>query len=230
MKSPGIWLAVLTLGVGAAALAVALVASGGSGTVVQAADHVDSPLPTASGALDITDIYAFRPATTDDLCVVVNVSPMTGMPVGNLFDNEGIYNIYVDNTGDTTAEAVVSVTFSGTSPQVFSISGLGGAPITGNVSTTSTPIVASSGGIQAFCGVREDPFFFDLVGFRDFTSMLYLPDSGLRNSTINGTPADFFAGKNVASIVLQLPIVAVNGVPGNPNSGTIKAWAKTFKK
>ncbi len=230
MHSVRTYLAALSFLLGLAGLVFALVVvTAGEDNVAKAADHVDSPLPTASGQLDITDVYAFRPATTNDLCVVLNVSPMTGMPVGNLFDNDGIYKIYVDNTGDNTPEATVTVTFSGTSPQQFSIAGLAATPITGNVSTTSTPIVVSTGGIQAFAGVRDDPFFFDLVGFKDFTSMLYLPDSGLRLSTVNGTPADFFAGKNVASIVLQFPIVAVNGT-GNPNTGTIRAWAKTFKK
>jgi hypothetical protein len=230
MHSVRTYLAALSFVLGLAGLVFATVAvTAGEDNVARAADHVDSPLPTASGQLDITDVYAFRPAATNDLCVVVNVSPMNGMPVGNLFDNDGIYNVYVDNTGDFVADATVSITFSGTSPQQFSIAGLATSPITGNVSTTATPIVVSSGGIQAFAGVRDDPFFFDLVGFKDFTSMLYLPDNGLRLTATNGAPADFFAGKNVASIVMQFPIIAVNGT-GNPNTGTIRAWAKTFKK
>jgi hypothetical protein len=193
----------------------------------QAADHLDGSLASGNVLVDINDIYAFRPTGTDDLCVVMSCHRFTGQPAGVRFDNNGVYELYVDNTGDTTPEATVSITFSGTAPQQYTVNGLG-APITGDVSGYGSTIIGGGGGIQIYAGPRDDPFFFDLVGFQQFTTQLYLPDNGLRQNGLNDPPVNFFAGGNVAAIAIQLPIVAVNGVPGNPNMGTIRAWGKTF--
>jgi hypothetical protein len=214
-----------SLAIGLASVALALV-SLLPAEPTEAADHTDAPLATSNILVDINDIYAFRPTSTDDLCVVMTVHRFTGQPATAMFDNNGIYELYVDNTGDNTPEATVRFTFSGSAPQQYTVTGLG-APITGDVSDYGTTLVGGGGGIQIYCGPRDDPFFFDLVGFQQFTSQLYLPDNGLRNSGINGSPVNFFAGGNVAAIVLQVPIVAVNGT-GNPNTGTIRAWGKTF--
>ena len=202
----------------------------GEPEVVEAADHTDAPLATSEAMLDITDVYAFRPTGTDNLCVAICVNPVTGTPTGNLFDNNGIYEAYIDNTGDNVADATARITFSGTAPQQFTITGLTSTPITGDVSTGATPNVVTSMGVSAFAGLRDDPFFFDLVGFQDFTTMLYNPDNGLRLTATNGSPADTFAGGNVCAIVFEFPITAVNGSPTNPNTGTIRAWVKTYRQ
>jgi hypothetical protein len=41
-----------------------------------------------------------------------------------------------------------------------------------------------------------------------------------------GDPVNFFAGANVAAIVVELPIAAL----ASPTTGVIKAWARTFRK
>jgi hypothetical protein len=158
--------------------------------------------------------------------VVVSCNRFTGQPTTPLFDNNGRYEVYVDNTGDLSADVTVSVTFSGSAPQQFDLAVNGTSAVTGDVSGFGSPIVASAGGIQVFCGPRDDPFFFDLVGFQQFTGAAgpsgYVPSGGgLRNGT---APVDFFAGGNVSAIVMQLPVAAVTG-----GAGTIRAWSKTFK-
>jgi hypothetical protein len=225
-----------SLAIGLASMALALVTLL-PGEETQAADHLDSPLSQSNVALDINDVYAFRPATTDDLCVIVTVNRFTGNTTQPAFDNNGLYQIFVDNTGDNTPEATVTFDFDGTSPQTYTVTGLG-APITGNVSDFGTTVIGGGGGIQIYAGPRDDPFFFDLVGFQNFMANLgttgvppYTPNSGLRNTGVNGSPVNFFAGGNTLAIALQLPIVAVNGTsPADPNSGTIRAWAKTIRQ
>jgi len=191
-----------------------------------AADHFDSPLANRDARTDITDIYAFRStADPNNLVVALNVSPHApGYAPKPLFSNSARYYIHVDNNGDLLDDATVTVTFSDSSgTQLFSVAGLGSTPITGHVTSSgSTPIVVTSGPIKVFCGPRDDPFFFDLVAFKKFVSGPYVPAIGLRDST-SGSPRDFFAGNNVGSIVIELPITAL-GVP-SANSGTIKAWA-----
>lgn len=205
-----------------------IVAAGVVGLLVGlavAADHFDSPIANRDARKDITDIYAFRsPADQNNLVVVMNVSPHApGYGPSPLFSNAANYNIHVDNTGDLASDATVAVTFSGTSPQMFSVAGLGTSPITGAVTAAgSPPNVVTSGAIKVFCGPRDDPFFFDLVAFKSFVAGPYVPANGLRAPGA-GNPRDFFTGNNVGSIVLELPITAL-GVP-SANTGTIKAWA-----
>jgi hypothetical protein len=85
--------------------------------------------------------------------------------------------------------------------------------------------VATSGGIKAFAGLRDDAFFFDLTAFKKFVAGPYVPAAGLR-AAADGAPADTFAGTNVGYIVLELPITALTGA-ANSSTGTIKAWAST---
>ncbi|MDZ4724271.1 MAG: DUF4331 family protein [candidate division Zixibacteria bacterium] len=190
-----------------------------------AADHFDSPLANRDVRTDVTDVYAFRsPTNANNLVVAMNVSShVPGAAPVPLFSQAARYNIHVDNTGDLLADAVVTVTFTGNTTQTFSVAGLGATPITGQVTPAgSAPIITTSGPIKIFVGPREDPFFFDLDGFKAFVAAPYIPAAGYRASGA-GSPVDFFAGRNVGSIVIELPIVALTGA-ANANTGTIRAW------
>jgi hypothetical protein len=86
------------------------------------------------------------------------------------------------------------------------------------------PPVVNSGplGIMAFAGRRDDPFFFDLIGF------LNVLDIGGRSFVGCGAPTshperDTFVGQNVSSIVLELPSSVLTG-GGDSNIGV---WATT---
>ncbi len=185
-----------------------------------AADHFDSPLAKRDVRTDITDVYAFRsPSNPDNLVVVMGVSSFVpGASPTTLFSNDARYNIHVDNVddGQLKANATVRVTFSGNSQQKFYVDGLG-KTIKGSVDQTTT-----SGAIKVFCGATDDPFFFDLAAFQSFVSGPYLPAAGLRAPGA-GNPTDFFAGRNIGAIVIELPITALTG-RSNSNEGTIKAW------
>ncbi len=201
-----------------------------------AADHLDAPSIGQDPAADITDIYAFRsPENADNLVAVLNVNPLS-IPgaTDRGFASDVVYGIHVDNTGDLVADATVGVTFSAAQagqPQAFTVTGLG-APIVGQTTPSSggpaaaTPNVAVAGGIRAFAGPRDDPFFFDLAGFQQFLAGPFVPANGLRSA--GDTPVDAFAGVNVSSIVVELPIVALTG-QADSSSGTIRVWATTSR-
>jgi len=78
---------------------------------------------------------------------------------------------------------------------------IAGAP----VSLGAAPQVTEAGGIRFFAGWRSDPFFFDVLGVLD----------GFKFSH-----HDFFADKDVCSIVLEIPNTAL--APGK-----IGIWART---
>ncbi|MEX0785167.1 MAG: DUF4331 family protein [Dehalococcoidia bacterium] len=194
---------------------------------VSAADHRDSPSVEDDPAADITDVYAFRsPANGDNLVVALDVNGLTvpGDPANFATDVE--YQIHVDNTGDAVADATASITFSG-DPLMFTIEGLGD-PITGEVTTpgSADAEITDAGGIRVFAGPRDDPFFFDLVGFQNFVAGPFVPASGLRPE--GESPTDAFAGTNISAIVIELPITALTG-EDTSDSGTIKAWASTSR-
>jgi len=85
--------------------------------------------------------------------------------------------------------------------------------------------VAQNGAISIFAGPREDPFFFDLVGFNRF-----IADSNGQPTTPavphfnRFTGRDAFLGKNINAIVLELPINML--LP--PGSTKLAAWATTY--
>ncbi len=210
-----------------AVIGIALLAFAALGLRAEGADHKDSPSVEGDAGADITDVYAFRsPTNANNLVVALNVNPLTP-PSANAATNfaSGVdYRIHVDNNGDLTADATVVVKFTGND---FTVTGLGNTPITGKVTPAGTaPMVTDAGGIKIFAGLRDDPFFFDLTGFKSFTSAPYTPASGLRQS--GQTPADTFAGTNVSAIVIELPITALTGA-ANANTGTIKAWTSTAR-
>ncbi|MEX0683276.1 MAG: DUF4331 family protein [Dehalococcoidia bacterium] len=209
----------LAFAIGAAAL-WALSASG--------ADHRDGPAAEANAPLDITDVYAFRsPAAADNLVVAFGVNGLTA-PSGNSaarFNADATYTIHVDTDGDLADNATANFDFDGSTPQKFTVTGLGN-PINGEVTPAGQAAkITEAGGIKAFAGLRDDPFFFDLTAFKKFVAGPYVPAAGLR-AAADGAPADTFAGTNVTYMILELPITAVTGA-ADSHTGTIKAWANT---
>ncbi len=209
---------------------VALVAAGAAGFIglgADAADHRDSPVVEADPAADITDIYAFRSAeNADNLVVYLGVNGVTSPAeqAERNFATDVAYNIHVDNTGDLVADATAAMTFSG-DPLTFTVAGLG-PDITGPVTAVDAkaPEITEAAGVKVFAGPRDDPFFFDLTGFKNFVAGPFVPVSGLRPA--GEDPADFFEGTNVTAIVIELPVVALTS-GADANSGAIKAWATT---
>ncbi|HYM82115.1 MAG TPA: DUF4331 family protein [Candidatus Limnocylindria bacterium] len=200
----------------------------------QAADHNDAPGVATDAKLDINDIYAFRsPANSANLVIAATVNPfLTSSPSGSLFSTIGRYQFHVDDDdADLLDDVTVTFTFSDSAgTQQWRAEGLGVTAITGQVTRVgSAPIIYDAGGIKIFCGLRDDPFFFDLAGFQMFVAAPHnlIPGNGLR-TVAEGTPVDRFVGLNIAAIVIELPITAL-GVP-SPTSGTIKAWFSTARQ
>ena len=206
----------------ATCLAALLALAGAAG----AADHRDSPLlkQTANKPGDITDIYAFRsPTNAANLVAVLNTNPrLPGESRSQYFSGDVQYILHVVAPGGNVD---IATTFTGSGAgQTFTMKGLPVGDIVGTVGQTK-----SQGGVTVFCGPRDDPFFFDLDAFKHFLSGPYVPTAGLRRTGdpgLSATPTDFFAGSDVASIVIEFPAAALPGIT-SATRGVIKAWAST---
>ena len=192
-----------------------------------ASDHQDTPEVELSPRMDINDVYAFPGATPDRIALVLTTSsPITpAQSSGASFDPNLLYQLKIDNTGDGVEDKVIQVTFSGTgTSQQVTVRGpvapaqtgtmntlvSGSATVTGAVNSN----LGSATGVQAFAGIRDDPFFLDLEQFFRIVPdrkpvsgpLSQLPDqpsaSAFRPA---GQAVDYLRGINTLAIVLEMP-------------------------
>lgn len=179
---------------------------------VSAADHLDAPKTMMNQAADITDVYAWH---TDDAKVVavVNFSGLIESGVEPKFDSKVVYGIHIDNDADGVADHDVWFRFGQNGAGDWGIQAVG---IPGGTPTVSGPLNTSIDaglGLRLWAGPRDDPFFFDLDGFK----------ATLSSSTLSfNKDNDTFAGTNVTSIVVEMSTDAVVGA-----GSTFQLWAST---
>jgi len=204
-------------------LTLLLVAAAGLGVTrfITASDHKDSMLLAGDPAADIADIYTFR-SPTNPANVVLAMTVSGFIPPSEasttFFDPNVLYQWKIDNDGDAVEDLVIQAFVTGTGGhQVMHFRGPAKASEIGSttrviegpetatvaVSNTPTPIVATRNGMTVFAGVRDDPFFFDLVQFKHIIAG---DATSFRNPGI-----DTFAGTNVLAIVVELPSSMLGG-------------------
>ena len=214
-------------------VAAALVAAVGGGIRnSSAADHVDAPglmPPGGNLQLDITDVYAFR-ARNGNTVLAMNVNGLTAAGKRPVFASgvptvsrtkAATYWLRVDNDGDATADVNLGISFSkpnGSGVQTMTVTRSGERLLTGTTSPGKAVKVNRAGAVRAYAGLRDDPFFFDLDGFINILSK----ESGKSFLGCTNPRTDFFAGKNVSAIVLELPAAMLRG-----DSSQIGVWGAT---
>ncbi len=207
------------------------------GSIIYAADHIDAPAVTGPGSTspgnDITDIYAFQsPADNSKMVFVLNtqglLSPTASATAA--FPSNVMYEFNIDNTGDNVEDLVIQCLVQNGKMRVYGPVAVG---TPGTVSTVKTngpstevsvtaygaasPNTASNAnGIRIFAGPRDDPFFFDLVRFKE---ILAGTQTGFRSPGV-----DSFAGTNVMSIVVEVPKSLLG------SAATINVWGETKSK
>lgn len=209
------------------ALRLAVIAAAGCAAILGtrrtlASDHQDTPEVELNPRMDLNDVYAFPGSSSDRIALVMTTSsPIAGQSAS--FDPNLLYQLKIDNTGDAVEDLVIQVTFDeGTGAnQKFTVRGPvapvlkgtntmlveSGTMTTGNVGS----IAGSATGIQAFTGLRADPFVVDLEQFFNI-----IPDRRPSTGPLSGpsTPTatafrnpgvDFLRPFNALAIVIELP-------------------------
>ena len=178
-------------------------------------DHLDAPglkSPNMDARIDITDIYAFqKPGDATRSVLVFNVNPVAPT-FADSFAPEAVYELKVDTNGDAVAEIAYRFTFSPKEHDIQTAtvrratgelakgSGKEGEVLFQNVAVAfgEEITIAEAGEYRFFVGIRSDPFFFDLEGFKNGMQF---------------TGADTFLDKNVFTMALELPNEALGSNP-----------------
>src|SRR5919198_2238725 len=192
------------------------------------AHHYSGPdfsFPHGDARVDHCDLFAFPiPTGTPRSVVAIDVHPSFGInPEGPTttepFAPEAMYELKVDTNADGAAEVAFRVRVSGTGGAQFAtvrrVEGAEAAGIGdgGEVLVADAPVSAGSearvteaGEDRFFAGGRGDPFFFDAGG-------------GPKEIPFTGN--DFFADKDVCSMVLEVPNEALGP------AGGLALWHRT---
>jgi hypothetical protein len=182
--------------------ALVVLTVGAAPFLTSAADHLEAPLAVANGDLDITDVYAFDGANRKNTVLVINVNPFAGQVSGTDFATDAEYRFNIDTGGSPAAEDVYTVTFGDDAPdgkQSLDLWKNGMLVLSGKTGNANV-----GGGAKLYAGIKDDPFFFDLVSFRRWRD----PDGDgaytyTGPTTFDGI--DTFRGANVSTIVLEIP-------------------------
>jgi hypothetical protein len=205
-----------------------------AGGILFAADHIDAPSVTGSGntslGTDITDVYAFQsPSDNSKMVFVFGTQGLLSPSATSAakFPDGVLYELNIDNTGDNVEDLVIQAIVQNGKLRVFgpvapgtpgaSSTIKGGAPFADAMVTAygSSPVTGTAAnGIKVFAGPRDDPFFFDLVRFKEIIAGTQM---SFRNPGV-----DTFAGTNVMAIVVEVPKSLLGS-----SEGMINVWAET---
>lgn len=203
----------LLISVGLLSLIALLLAIGVAAAPTGAADHLDAPFVSTDGQIDINDIYAFQsPSNPDNTVLIMTVNPLAGVQSPTTFRTDQPYQFQIDNNGDAKDDVTIKARFFNTPDagvQRVRITKGNDSLLFEGLTNQNIPMKPWQPGTGlARFGVFDDPFFFDLVAFRD--NLNFCP---------GGTGTDFFAGLNVSAIVIDLPSAALGATPQNPAIG-----------
>jgi hypothetical protein len=215
-----------------------------------AADHRDGPKVTNDAPSDINDLYTFMDG--DKAVLVLTVFPAAA--ADSKF-SEKVQYIFHTTSGATFGEAKENLdivcTFAVTQ-EITCLAGKGpGQPVLDKVegaANIDAGLDSSNKMMKVYAGLRKDPFFFNLDGFKaavkivtDVANMnppvLQFDAAGcptidaatstllvnqLSHSPTGMAPEDFFAPLNTMSIIIQVDKALLTA--GGP---IVSAWAST---
>lgn len=211
---------------------VGFTAAGASALLVReptiAADHLDPPSrtdirfdPTIDLPADIADIYTWTTPTHLNM-VFTFAGPVPGAR-GAFYDPNVRYFFHVSNAGRTDDDefTIMAQFGNGQGGSGVKFDGLPG--VSGSLITPVERIATAPNGVRVFAGLRSDPFFFDVLGFRATNSSGTLSILNTR---------DFFRNQNDTTLAIQIPI-AIVGRDANGDGrvdNRMDIWVQSFRK
>ena len=214
--------------------------------LTRAADHADGPLASADPSADITDVFAWMSSDASKVYLVMDL--VRNATTASRFSDQTQYVFHTQSSsafGQSGASPVNVICVFDAAQKIQCWAG-DGSYVTGDASAASG-ITSSDGKLRVFAGLRNDPFFFNLAGFRETArtvagaaSGLTFDDAGcpqldtatstalvtqLQSAPGGGPAVDSFADFNVLAIVVAVDKSILT--PGGPILGV---WASTNKR
>ena len=211
------------------------------------ADHQDGPATTSEPPADINDVYTWMDGTN----VVLAMTVYPGASPGSQFSNNVQYVFHTGSAaaglGATTNPVDVIATFDAT--QKISV-WVGTADYVKGDASPTAGLTSASGKVKVFAGLRADPFFFNLDGFKQTlldvqaaaavtgTGALVFNEAGcptldavtsgklvtqLQTNVDGGAPANHFAALNGLAIV-----VSVDKSLLTKGGAVVSVWGGTY--
>jgi hypothetical protein len=190
-------------------IAMASVAAALSGQA-RAADHADGPSATQSLtdlSGDITDVYTFLDGNNVVLIMDVGANATSTSKFSNVIQYVFHVNGITGLTDTSPFASSIVCTFDATQKvSCWVEQGAGTVDyVTGDASATAG-LSAASGKLKVFAGVRDDPFFFNIQGFRKVTNfvatnltalMPIIDNAGCPQLDANGSPVSSAAVRSL---------------------------------
>lgn len=213
-----------------------------------AADHLDGPGTKAAAFADINDVYSFLDG--DQAVLVMTVYPAA--PVDAKFSDTTQYVFHTTSgSGFGEAASTLDIVCTFTKDQMITcLAGEGPAmPVMDSAcgdAHVDAGLKSSNGMMTVYAGLRKDPFYFNLAGFKKTVSivegaagsLVFDPtgcpaiDAGTSMALVNqlkssdaspaGPPEDFFAPLDTLAIIVKLDKALLT--KGGP---IVSTWAST---
>lgn len=219
----------------AAVLALAVSAA------VMSADHAESPGTDADPAADLADVFIFpSPESSTKTVAAVTFggrsAPRSRIDGSFYCDSGVLYTLNIDRADaagnfDNIPDVQVFARFGKDAAnncglQLENVPGAGGT-----FSGATEKVITSSGGMKAFAGLRNDPFFFDAEGYTALIGSFAGPGQsgdvvGAFRLAGNQARRDSFAFRNVSAIVFEMSNDALAPAVGGVRP-KVRVWATT---
>src|SRR5450432_3000004 len=187
------------------------------GIGLRAADHKDGPAATADPSADITDVYAWMSSDKTKVNLVMDVYP--NAPAAAMFSDQVLYAFHLNSAatfGGTATETKIICGFD-TAQKITCWVG-GTETVTGDASAT-TGIMSASGKTKVFAGLRDDPFFFNLTGFKATTADVVAAAAGTPPLTLDTSGCPALDAATSTALVTQLKTGTAGAAPTNNFAG-----------
>lgn len=236
-------------------VAVVATALAASFAPAQAADHLDgTQVMQPDASADIADVYAWMDADAAKVNLVMNVNH--NATTASRFNSSIQYVFHVSSHAAfgpfaaAVSEKLIICTFAPNGRGACYLGTAGGnadavVEDIDSLTGAETGVANTSGSMRVFAGLRNDPFFFNLVGFQRVASTVAAVASGLTFNAFGcpqldgataaalasqlahgdkgADPTDTFAGLNVLSIVVQVDKALVS----DATNSIVSVWGST---
>jgi len=213
-------------------------------TCALAADHQDGAAVLTDPSTDINDVFAWTSPDGTKLNLVMDVFPAA--TTGAKFSNVAQYVFHTTSSPGYGMPAGASEDILCTFDTAQMVSCWGGGEYVHGDASNPAGITSSSGKLRVFAGLRDDPFFFNLDGFKATAAAVHgaagsltfdaagcpALDANTSNALVTqlrsapggGAPSDHFKGLNTLALVVQIDRTLVTR-----GGATVGVWASTNK-